>query len=127
MTRTTTTLTELARLGFSDLGWAGEQLAPVPADIVPLFALAADPDQALRCLLGLLETAPDEVAAVLADEAAAGRLLRVLGASEGLATFLSRHPEHLDALRHPIASPAGLAPLIAQGAGEKGWNALRVA
>ena len=94
MTRTSsaTTLTELARLGFADLTAAGAALAEVPAHLVPTFASAADPDQALRLLLGLRETAPDAAARVLADDRAALRLVRVLGASSGLADFLGHHP-----------------------------------
>jgi [glutamine synthetase] adenylyltransferase / [glutamine synthetase]-adenylyl-L-tyrosine phosphorylase len=127
------TLTELARLGFADLGEASRRLETVPDAVAPLFSLAADPDQALRLLLGLLESAPLPTAAVLADADEAGEsgsaaaLVRVLGASEGLAAFLGRHPEHLDALLDPIASPADLAPIAATGTGEPAWCALRVA
>jgi len=126
MTRTTPTLTALARLGFAGLGDAAEQLERVPADLVPPFSLAADPDQALRLLLGLLEAAPDPTRAVLADADAAASLVRVLGASEGLATFLRRHPEHLGALRDPIAAPGGVGPMVVDGTGERAWCALRV-
>ena len=58
MTRATTTLTELARLGFADLDVAGAGLAKVPADRVALFALVADPDQALRQLQVLTDAVP---------------------------------------------------------------------
>lgn len=127
------TLTELARLGFADLGDAARRLEAVPDAVAPLFSLAADPDQALRLLLGLLESAPREVGAVLADAADAGEsggaaaLVRVLGASEGLAAFVSRHPEQLEVLRRPIASPADLASISAAGTGEPAWCALRIA
>lgn len=132
MSRGASTLTELARLGFAGLGEAAERLDGVPADLVPLFALAADPDQALRLLLGLLESAPEPTGRVIADAdagagIAAASLVRVLGASEGLASFVGRHPEHLDALREPIADPGDLAPIAGTGAGEQAWNALRVA
>ena len=133
MTRATTTLTELARYGFADLSGAGAALAALPEGIAARFAAAADPDQALRFVSQLREANPDAVAGLLADDAASERLLRVLGASEGLAGFLLRHPEQLAALAGPLASP--LAPheyrdLIAAAvdgtAGETGWNALRV-
>jgi glutamate-ammonia-ligase adenylyltransferase len=134
MTRTTTTLTELARLGFADLSGAGAGLADVPADLVPLFAAAADPDQALRQLRGLLESAPDAVAPVLADESAARRLVRVLGASSGLADFLSHRPEQLHVLREPLrALPSAdsylalLLDAVEGVGGEAGWNSLRIA
>jgi glutamate-ammonia-ligase adenylyltransferase len=137
VSRSASTLTDLARLGFAQLGTAAERLELLPdaldADrLVPLFALAADPDQALRLLLGLLESAPAETSAVLADAGdgatgSAAALVRVLGASEGLAAFLGRHPEHLDALRRPITEPGRPVPIAITGAGESAWAALRVA
>jgi len=134
MTRTTATLTELARLGFADLSSAGEALAHVPPGLVPFFASAADPDQALRLLVGLLEAAPDAAASVLADDLAARRLVRVLGASSGLGEFLSHHPEQLRVLQEPlIAPPSGesyieaLLDSVDGLGGEAGWNALRTA
>src|SRR4051812_2829197 len=134
MTRATTTLTELARLGFADLDAAGARLAAVPRDRVGLFALVADPAQALRLLRALIESAPDAVAPLLADEDASLRLFRVLGASSGLADFLAHHPEQLSVLRTPLRGPRAPAKLratllaAAQGLdGEAGWNAMRVA
>jgi len=134
MTRATTTLTELARLGFADLDAAGAGLSAVPRDRVELFALVADPDQALRLLRGLIDSVPDAVAPLLADETAALRLLRVLGASSGLADFLAHHPEQLSVLRTPLRGPGDPAALRAtllaaiEGlGGEAGWNAMRVA
>ena len=50
MPRDQTTLTELARLGFTELGATRELLAPLPVELIPHFASAADPDQALRLL-----------------------------------------------------------------------------
>ncbi len=132
MTRTALTLTELARLGFSDLDRAAAGVARIPAEVVPRLSVAADPDQALDLLDGLLDTAPDAVRALLDDDAAAQRLIRVLGASAGLGTFLTRHPEALAVLREPAAGPAtdpGAALLAAVDGleGEAAWNALRVA
>lgn len=127
------TLTELARLGFADLGGAARRFDAVPDAVAPLFSLAADPDQALRLLLGLLDSAPDAVALLLADAeeareaGAAASLVRVLGASEGLAAFVGRHPEHLEALQRPLASPAGFGPIEVDGTGEPAWCALRIA
>jgi len=136
MSRGTTTLTELARLGFAGLSDAAERLASLPDDVaadvlVPLFSLAADPDQSLRLLLGLLESAPEPTRAVLADADAGERgsaaaLVRLLGASEGLATFLHRHPEHLSALRDPIPHPRGVGPMVVDGTGEAAWCTLRI-
>jgi len=134
MTRTTTTLTELARLGFADLGAAHDALSAVPPEIVPSFAVAADPDQALRCLASLLSIARTPVEALLADPAATERLLRVLGASSGLASFLERRPERLAMLADPLTGPldaAAVGPALLAAIdgldGEKAWNALRTA
>ncbi|MEO5533759.1 MAG: bifunctional [glutamine synthetase] adenylyltransferase/[glutamine synthetase]-adenylyl-L-tyrosine phosphorylase [Pseudolysinimonas sp.] len=134
MTRTTTTLTELARLGFANLDAAHDALADIAPDVIPAFAVAADPDQALR-LLGVLRAAePKAVAALLKDPGATGRLIRVLGASAGLAGFLERHPQRLAVLRDPLTAPvdseAVTATLTASTeglVGEPAWNALRIA
>jgi glutamate-ammonia-ligase adenylyltransferase len=127
MTRSRIALTELARLGFADLGGSAARLEAVPPRLVPVLSLAADPDQALRLLLALRDAAPAQLETVLADEDAAAALVRVLGASEGLAEFLRRHPEHLGALLDPIAAPGDAPPFRVTAAGEAGWNALRVA
>jgi glutamate-ammonia-ligase adenylyltransferase len=131
MTRTTTTLTELARLGFADLDAARDALEAVPAEVVPAFARAADPDQAVR-LLSALRGAPLD--ALLADPAATDRLVRVLGASSGLASFLERHPDRLAVLADPLPAPldgasvgAVLLAAVDGLSGEPAWNALRTA
>ncbi len=79
-----------------------------------------------------MDAAPKQTAAVLAKPAGAERLLRILGASEGLASFLTRHPDELAALGAGIATPgdaafyrAALTP-AAGASGEDAWNALRV-
>ncbi len=134
MTRTTTTLTELARLGFAELGAAHEALGAMPDAIVPTFALAADPDQALRLLGAFRTKSAKAVGALLKDPAATGRLIRVLGASSGLASFLERHPERLAVFGDPLLAPADAATvgrvLLAASEGLQGeaaWNALRTA
>jgi glutamate-ammonia-ligase adenylyltransferase len=103
--RLQTTLTDLARLGFTELETARGRLAIVDEQTVPWFANAADPDQALLLLTRLVENSPTEVAAVMADAAAGSRLVRVLGASSGLGEFFLRRPAQLDALLSPIAAP----------------------
>jgi glutamate-ammonia-ligase adenylyltransferase len=95
--RERTALTGLARLGFARLGTAGERLAGFDPSIVPLFALAADPDQALGLLVQLRERSPAEFEAAFAVPDAAERLVRVLGASSGLGEFFRRRPAELAA------------------------------
>ena len=107
-----TTLTDLARLGFADLETSRQRLGEFDGfapSVVPLFAYAADPDQALLLLCRLREQVPAQLQAVLTDAAAAARLVRVLGASLGLGDFLLRRPAELAALLQPIAGPPGVA------------------
>jgi glutamate-ammonia-ligase adenylyltransferase len=101
---------------------------------VPLFSRAADPDQALRLLAELRTQAPRETTKVVADPGSAERVIRVLGASDGLGGFLLRHPKQLAALARPLKAPPRpeeyvrlLSAATAELTGEDGWNALRVA
>ncbi|HEX4442945.1 MAG TPA: bifunctional [glutamine synthetase] adenylyltransferase/[glutamine synthetase]-adenylyl-L-tyrosine phosphorylase [Galbitalea sp.] len=100
--RQQTRLTELAKLGFTELGSAGALVADIADDLIPRFAHAADADQALRLLGELREHAPGPLEAVLANPESADRLIRLLGASQGIAEFFLRHPGELDALRTPL-------------------------
>lgn len=104
-----TTLTDLARLGFAELESSGDRISQLSLDaLLPHFASAADPDQALRLLGRLQESSPAPLAKILKKPDAALRLVQVLGASEGLGEFLIRRPTEL-------ASLAGdLAPLTAE-------------
>ena len=99
---------------------------------MPLFSHAADPDEALRRLIVLRERDEAAVDAVLADEESARRLVQLLGASEGLAVFLQRHPSELTVLTEPMEAPptaasfrAGLLAAVEGRSGEDGANALR--
>jgi glutamate-ammonia-ligase adenylyltransferase len=100
--RQQTTLTVLAKLGFTELGQAGVLVEGLSNELIPLFAHAADADQALRLLGELREHAPAQLDAVLADADAADRLIRLLGASRGMAEFFLRHPDELGVLRAPL-------------------------
>ena len=145
MAREQSILTDLARLGFADLdptvvliAELSERLGRmVPsAGLIPLFAHAADPDHALRLLAALLRQSPSETIMILNDLSAADRLIRVLGASTGLAEFLLRHPEELSVLALPIAQlPTAESyrldlehsvSAIDAGNEEASWDALRV-
>ncbi len=97
-----TSLTGLARLGFAELGAAEASLAGFDRSVVPLFALAADPDQALQLLVRLRDRSPRELEGVLSDPDAAARLIRVLGASAGLGEFFRRRPAELEAMAVPL-------------------------
>ena len=142
MARHQNSLTELARLGFADLDEASSLLADVStwhptAELLPFFAAAADPDLALRQLHRLWSKFSAPVAALVSDSAAAGRLIRVLGASTGLAEFLHRNPAEIGCLSDPLRAPLTAAgyreDLLAAvadtvdlaGAGEAWWSVLR--
>lgn len=134
MTRAPFTLTELARLGFADLGSAADRLGALDRpELAPSFARAGNPDQALRLLLDLRETAAAAVDRVLALSESGERLVRLLGASEGLAGFFLRRPAELEALLTPLDAPwtaeeytADLLATTEGLTGEAGWNALRI-
>lgn len=159
MRRDVSPLTDLARLGFADLDAtvlllaeavefealndAAEAAATVAADhsgwtmaqILPLFADAGDPDQALRLLISLLRSAPVPTSRILLDTESAHRLVRVLGASNGLGEFFLRRPHELDLLAEPLVRPLtaeqyrlDLAATVVEvdpAREEAAWNALR--
>lgn len=103
----TPTAGRLVRLGFRDSAAAREDLARLGDAAEPLldaFSASADPGQALSGLLRIAEVVEDSgamLAALAEDEAAALRLLGVLGASVALADHLVRHPEHWRELADP--------------------------
>jgi len=133
MPRTQTTLTDLARLGFAELTASAASLAEFDEALLPHFARAADPDQALRLLVRLREQAPEQLAGVVEDHAAAARLIAVLGASLGLGEFFLRRPAEMVALATALPKPLTVAEYrddllesIDGLAGESAWIALRV-
>ncbi len=146
MARTHLTLTELARVGFSGLSVVRERLdeaealgGPGIGELLPLLARTADPDAALGSLITLLRDAREHTHPLMDDPVAALRLMRVLGASSGLAEFFHRHPDQLEVLATPVAALPGPDELIADlldsvGARdgfaelteEKAWVALRI-
>jgi glutamate-ammonia-ligase adenylyltransferase len=134
MPRSQTTLTELAKLGFSELGETRDRLDELDApELVEHFASAADPDQALRLLVALRDKAPAQISALLEDQDASARLVRVLGASEGLGEFFLRNPDELAALATGLSAPptvsefgADLLGAVEGRSGEAALVALRV-
>lgn len=111
MAREVLTLTELARVGFVHLSEVRVRLAevselggPESAELLPLLARAANPDAALGALVDMLRQGTPEIHHFLASPDSALRLVRVLGASSGLAGFFLRHPEELDVLEQPMGS-----------------------
>ena len=110
MPRAATALSDLARLGFAELGTARDRLdrlveaTPSLASAVASFARSPDPDEALLHLERLVERSPEGVASLL-EHGAGERLLRLLGSSSGLAEFLVRRPAELGLLAEPAPAP----------------------
>jgi glutamate-ammonia-ligase adenylyltransferase len=131
--RVQTTLTELAKLGFTELGTSRDLLVDFPDELVSQFATAADADQALALLGELREHAPRQLSTLLESPDASGRLVRILGASRGLGEFFLRRPSELDALAEPLAALPGpdelresLLESVAGKTDDAAWVALRV-
>ncbi|MGO4383936.1 bifunctional [glutamine synthetase] adenylyltransferase/[glutamine synthetase]-adenylyl-L-tyrosine phosphorylase [Specibacter sp. RAF43] len=99
-------------LGFSELADLDQ------GDLLAALKVANDPDLAVQSLVRLLSAVPGvhdrltvldpETGGMVSNEA----LFRLLGASEALAEFLIRHPEHIDVL-DAVPSPE---PAAADGA-----------
>ncbi len=146
MTRDQLSLTSLARAGFVDLGAASARLGELgglsglSADVLlPRFTGCADPDAALAEALTLLRRVPEAVAPYLKRNDDAERVLRVLGASPGLADFFVRQPSALDGLSSPVETlptadamraelleSVGAIDGFASETEEQAWTALRI-
>ncbi|KHK97325.1 glutamine-synthetase [Microbacterium mangrovi] len=140
------TLTGLARAGFSDLGEAEAHLAELAestgipsAELVAGASWAAAPDAAVASLVRVARRDPAPVAEVLANEHGARAVWSLVGASDGFGSFYLRHPSELVDLRVPRAGLPTAEELVAElresvgaengfasFAGEEAWVALRV-
>ena len=115
------------RMGFSDPAISnalltGEQVASLnladSSELLADFGAAADPDQALRQFVRLLEVSEGGAghrlrSALGADRDFRRRLIDVLGLSEGLGDFLIRHPSAVDVISQ--ADELTLAPSAREG------------
>lgn len=126
MSRRHSSRTGLARIGFSDTAAALVGLDALPASLEPLFALAADPDQALRLIGRLRERDASAVEKLLTVPDAAAHLVRVLGASRALGEFLERHPDELGMLREALAALPTAAELSKRMSASASVDDLRV-
>lgn len=147
----TVSLSELARTGFSALSEAAANVEAVQRSLgtpvetlLEWCAAVPDPDAALLSLLALHDRAPEPLRVAWAKPGLPLRLLRVLGASSGLADFFLRHPEELTALDEPYvtlpnerwlredflaaieADIATEARPLSEAAEERAWSVLRV-
>lgn len=139
-------LTPLARLGFTSLGDADallrevEEATGVTRDAAMAGAsLAADPDEALGALARIARRDPDAVRALEADPQGWSALWALLGASTGFADFFLRHPGELaelagagtalpssGELRETMLDAVQATDGFAHDGGESAWVALRV-
>ena len=142
---------ELISRGFTDLDkstrfLAAAELADIPEDrLFNGLTVAANPDLALQSLVRLLAVQPELADLVRLGGSGAESLFRLLGASEALAEFLMRHPEHSDVVRvgtsaepgrvdaavlrqsllRSVGADAGDANPVAAVSGEDAYRALR--
>ena len=107
-------LSELARLGFEALSETVsklEQLVKLVGDsghgALAAISSSSSPDRALDALIRLAEVDPKSLKKLLAKHEQAERLCRVLGASNGLADFLLRHPAQISIFSSPSGIPKG--------------------
>ncbi|MCE7480824.1 MULTISPECIES: bifunctional [glutamine synthetase] adenylyltransferase/[glutamine synthetase]-adenylyl-L-tyrosine phosphorylase [Microbacterium] len=100
----TSSLSSLARVGFTGLSAAAEvldelsTLTGIERSTLVDGVVAADPDGAAGGMLKVARRDPDALKRVLRDEEARGVCWRVFGASSGLADFFLRHPDQLSVL-----------------------------
>lgn len=142
----TSSLTELARLGFSELTESAALLDELSAltgisrpDLLSAASAAADPDSAVASLTRIARRDADPVRRVHPQDRAWRALWALLGASTGFGEFFLRRPEEVARLvdaedRLPTREELTASLLEAVGAregfaahgGEEAWVALRV-
>ena len=104
-------LSELARLGFAQLSEARNRLDALGCDAQP-FSAAADPDRALEWWERLRDTQPTQFDSLATSPEWSQALIRLAGASDGLAEFLKRRPEVWPQLAQPLTGPLERDELI---------------
>ena len=115
-------LSELARLGFESLSETLPLLKELETRLgkIPIaldsISRSASPDACIRSLIRISNTAPDQLGKVLENTESSLRLALVLGASDGLADFIEKHPKALDIFIKPSQLPSSgdLAELSGQ-------------
>ncbi|TQJ32113.1 bifunctional [glutamine synthetase] adenylyltransferase/[glutamine synthetase]-adenylyl-L-tyrosine phosphorylase [Microbacterium sp. SLBN-146] len=145
-TERASSLTHLARLGFSQLTETealAQELEETTGsrrdDLLAPASVAADPDSALESLVRIARRNPEAVIGLLSDAPGWRALWALLGASTGFADFYFRHPEELEHLAGgaaPLPTPeeslatlhesVGVEDGFAADGGEGSWVALRV-
>jgi glutamate-ammonia-ligase adenylyltransferase len=139
-------LTPLARVGFSRLGDAEQLLDELGGltgilreDVLERAATAADPDEALLAITKLARRDDQAVRRTHRHPGAWRALWALLGASTGFGDFFLRHPAELDELVHAgerlptedelrasLLESVGAEDGFAADGGESAWVSLRV-
>ena len=105
-------LSELARLGFESLSETGPKLADLAKQtgvdqelLLESLSQSPSPDRALDASLELARVAKLELTKLVKKPGFAVRLFRLLGASDGIASFYLRHPAELNSLKNQSQLP----------------------
>ena len=129
-----TGLSELAGSGFIDLDQAqqklanlSEQLGLSEASLLEPLGSTQDPDQCLELLVRLTRDNKPKIKSMATNEAAFGRLCKVLGASSGLFEFLTREPSSLELFLQEPALPTAQSSLAALTKAAVSVSSIRVA
>jgi glutamate-ammonia-ligase adenylyltransferase len=108
-----TSLSDIVRLGFESLSVARENLGELEKLLgssyqrcESAFETSASPDRALTQLLELSRNHPKLIQKALAGSSGPRRLIAILGASDGLAEYLTRHPLELSLFSQTQSLPS---------------------
>jgi len=111
-----TSLSDIVRLGFESLTVARDNLVELENVLgssyqrcVSAFETSASPDKALTHLLELARNYPKLVNKALAGSSGPKRLVGILGASDGLAEYLTRHPSELSLFSKAQSLPSSFS------------------
>ena len=111
-----TSLSDIVRLGFESLTVARDNLVELENVLgssyqrcVSAFETSASPDKALTHLLELARNYPKLVNMALAGSSGPKRLVAILGASDGLAEYLTRHPSELSLFSKTQSLPSSFS------------------
>ncbi len=129
-----TGLSELAGSGFIDLEQAQQKLSTLSGQLglsesklLEPLGNTQDPDQCLELLVRLMRDNGPKIKSISTQQAAFGRLCKVLGASVGLFDFLAREPAALELLLQEPALPTADSSLEALTKAANSVSAIRVA
>ena len=108
-----TSLSDIVRLGFESLSVAKDNLVELETVLgssyqscISAFETSASPDRALAHLLELSKNHPRQTLEALSSSSGPRRLMAILGASDGLADYLTRHPDELSLFSRAQSLPS---------------------